>query len=131
MKRTNKTKTRELFLQTLARTPSPLSLEEMHQQLARALPGLAFSTIYRLAKNLELAGQITRVDWRERGSRYELASGVHHHHIVCTRCDRSADIEDTALSIDTAAIGRATGFRLGAHYFELEGLCADCQKQLS
>lgn len=130
MKRIRHTKNRELFLRALSIADQPLDLDQIHQTIQAELPKTAFSTVYRIAKQLELADTVTRVDWRERGSRYELTDQTgHHHHIVCTQCGRSADIDSSNITYDKLAIEAATGFRLNAHFINFEGTCQTCLDQ--
>jgi len=113
------------LLQTYAK---PLSLAELHGRVQERLPRTAFSTIYRVVARLEAEGKVERVDWRERGSRYEWAELPHHHHILCGICGRSVDIDDTDLGFSEERIRTATGFLVNHHSIELEGICPDCQR---
>ena len=108
-------------------TPAPLSLQELHHRVRRQLPTTAYSTIYRLADKLEHEGHISRVDWRERGSRFEWSDRPHHHHIVCSDCGQSVDLDDRDLGFSERRIESRTGFRVKHHSIELEGTCVDCQ----
>ena len=112
------------LLQTYAR---PLTMQAIHDDVVRKLPRTAYSTVYRVVGRLEAAGKITRVDWRERGSRYEWAELPHHHHIVCSLCGRSVDIDDADLGFDEERIRARTGFLINHHSIELEGICPTCQ----
>jgi Fur family transcriptional regulator, ferric uptake regulator len=112
------------LLQTYAR---PLSLQELHVRVRERLPRTAYSTVYRVISRLEAETKVNRVDWRERGSRYEWAELPHHHHIVCGICGRSVDIDDADLGFSEEKIRSATGFLVNHHSIELEGICPDCQ----
>jgi Fur family transcriptional regulator, ferric uptake regulator len=106
----------------------PLSVQELHEQVQERLPATAYSTVYRIVGRLEAAGRVRRVDWRERGSRYEWAELPHHHHIVCSLCGRSVDIDDADLGFSEDGVRAATGFEIVHHSIELEGMCPDCQR---
>jgi Fur family transcriptional regulator, ferric uptake regulator len=112
-------------LRTYAR---PLSLQELHEHVQERLPRVAHSTVYRVVGRLEEAGRVRRVDWRERGSRYEWAALPHHHHIVCSLCGRSVDIDDVDLGFSEERVRKATGFLVDYHSIELEGICPGCQR---
>ena len=112
------------LLQTYAR---PLTMQAIHDDVVRKLPQTAYSTVYRVLGRLEAAGKVTRVDWRERGSRYEWAELPHHHHIVCGICGRSIDIDDEDLGFDEDRIRERTGFLINHHSIELEGICPTCR----
>jgi Fe2+ or Zn2+ uptake regulation protein len=91
------------------------------------LPRTAYSTVYRVISRLEAEGKVNRIDWRERGSRYEWAELPHHHHIVCGICGLSVDVDDADLGFSEERIRAATGFLVNHHSIELEGICPDCQ----
>src|SRR3954464_15715255 len=113
------------LLRTYAR---PLSVQELHELVQARLPATAYSTVYRIVGRLEADGRVRRVDWRERGSRYEWAELPHPHHIVCSVGGRSVDIDDADLGFDEERVRAATGFLVVHHSIELEGICPDCRR---
>ncbi|HZR91990.1 MAG TPA: transcriptional repressor [Gaiellaceae bacterium] len=123
-----KTRTARLVVDLLQTYARPLSLQELHLHVRERLPLTAYSTVYRIVSRLEAEGKVTRVDWRERGSRYEWAELPHHHHVVCGMCGRSVDLEDADLGFSEARIRAATGFLVKHHSIELEGICPNCQR---
>jgi Fur family ferric uptake transcriptional regulator len=120
------TRVSRLVTELFERTTAPLSLRELHDLVREELPGTAYSTVFRLVDRLEAEGKVTRVDWRERGSRFEWSARPHHHHIVCTDCGKSVDVDDRALGFDARRIRARTGFAVSHHSIELEGTCPDC-----
>ena len=122
------TRVRRAVTEIMESARAPLSLRDLHERVRRELPATAYSTIFRLAERLEREGRIVRVDWRERGSRFEWADRGHHHHIVCDDCGRTVDLEDRDLGFSERRIQSRTGFRVKHHSIELEGTCADCQR---
>ena len=120
------TRVRQRVTEIFEANAAPLSLGELHERVCEDLPTTAYSTIFRLAGRLEQEGKINRVDWRERGSRFEWAERPHHHHIVCSDCGRTADLEDGDLGFSERKIESRTGFTITHHSIELEGTCADC-----
>ncbi len=122
-----KTPASQLVIDLLQTYATPLSLHELHDRVRERLPRTAYSTVYRVISRLEAEGRVNRVDWRERGSRYEWAELPHHHHILCGICGRSVDIEDADLGFSEERIRAATGFLVNYHSIELEGLCPECQ----
>jgi Fe2+ or Zn2+ uptake regulation protein len=123
-----KTRASQLVSDLLRTWAKPLSIQEIHDRVRDHLPATAYSTVYRIVARLEADGRVRRVDWRERGSRYEWAELPHHHHIVCSLCGRSVDLDDADLGFSEAKVRRATGFLIDHHSIELEGICPDCQR---
>jgi Fur family ferric uptake transcriptional regulator len=123
-----KTRASQLVADVLRTYAKPLTIQELHDRVRAHLPATAYSTVYRIVGRLEADGRVRRVDWRERGSRYEWAELPHHHHIVCSLCGRSVDIDDADLGFSEEKVRHATGFLIDHHTIELEGICADCQR---
>ena len=123
-----KTQAGQLVADVLRAYAKPLSIQELHDRVRDRLPTTAYSTVYRIVGRLEAEGRVRRVDWRERGSRYEWAELPHHHHIVCSLCGRSVDIDDADLGFSEARVRAATGFLVDHHSIELEGICPSCQR---
>lgn len=128
VKKSRNTRTKEAVSQILAAYASPIALNELYEFIKVSLPKTAFSTIFRIVKQLEEEGKIIPVDWRERGSRYEWADLPHHHHIVCQQCQKVVDIDDQTLNYNERKVAEKTGFTINHHSFELEGVCAECRQ---
>lgn len=124
---TRSTKTKELVAHIFRANPHPLSLPEILRYARISFPKTAFTTVFRIVGQLEAQGSVVRVDWRERGSRYEWADLPHHHHLTCQVCGQVVDIDGSRFHIEEAAIQRETGFVIEHHSIELEGICRECQ----
>ncbi|HLV34631.1 MAG TPA: Fur family transcriptional regulator [Spirillospora sp.] len=57
---------------------------------------------------------------------YVLMPGGHHHHIICTNCDRVIEFEDCHLEKLERELERQFRVRLTGHLLEFYGLCATC-----
>lgn len=86
------------------------------------------TTIYRELDFLEAQNLITESDFGDGKKRYELTSKGHHHHIVCTKCDKvecidvQADLEKEQLRLE-----KENNFKINSHSLEFFGLCGDCK----
>jgi Fur family ferric uptake transcriptional regulator len=89
--------------------------------------GVGRATVFRTLDALSEAGVVERIDLPSGEHAYVACQPAHHHHLVCSRCGRSLDIEDAGLRRVVAAIARRTGFRIDDHRLELFGLCPDCR----
>ncbi len=58
---------------------------------------------------------------------YMLMPGGHHHHLICTRCNRRIEFNDCHLEALTGNLEAAYGFQAEGHLLEVYGLCKDCR----
>ncbi|MBZ0293310.1 MAG: transcriptional repressor [Anaerolineae bacterium] len=58
---------------------------------------------------------------------YVLMPGGHHHHIICTNCNRVIEFEECKLDQLEAELERKLHVRLTGHLLEFYGLCESCQ----
>ena len=89
----------------------------------------ARATIFRTLEILNEIGAVERLDLPNGEHTYIRCSNGHHHHVVCTRCQRSVDLEDCGMADIAAQIGGRTGYQIDRHRIELFGLCPSCQRQ--
>ncbi len=88
--------------------------------------GLGRATIFRALDMFAELGVIERLDLPSGDHAYVACERVHHHHVVCSNCGRTADVDDAGLNAVTTEVARRTGFRIDTHRLELFGLCPDC-----
>jgi Fur family ferric uptake transcriptional regulator len=92
----------------------------------------ARATIFRTLEILTGIGVVERLDLPNGDHSYvRCDSRAHHHHLVCTRCQRSIDLRDLGMTPILAQVARRTGYKIDRHRVELFGLCPTCQKKAS
>ena len=84
------------------------------------------ATVFRTLDALSEVGVVERIDLPNGAHAYLACEPVHHHHVVCTRCGRSRDIDDARVRSVVRDVARRTGYRIDDHRLELFGLCPDC-----
>ena len=107
---------------------SHLSAEEVHQRLLRSEERVSLATVYRTLRLLSSMGLLQELELPEGGRRFELASDAHrdHHHLLCVRCGRTEEFENTnVLQAGEQAAGRH-GFRLLECVLNVRALCPSC-----
>jgi Fur family ferric uptake transcriptional regulator len=57
---------------------------------------------------------------------YVMLPDGHHHHIICTRCNRVIEFEDCGLQRLASELERKLRVRLMGHLLEFYGLCERC-----
>ena len=58
---------------------------------------------------------------------YVLLPDGHHHHIVCTTCNKVIHFDDCGLENLTRRLEREYGIRITGHLLEFYGHCTGCQ----
>ena len=82
-----------------------ISAQELHRKLEDRGEHIGLATVYRQLN--ALAG--------------------HHHHLVCTNCGKTVEIESPSESW-LKGISDKYGFTIERHTLEVFGLCEDCRK---
>ena len=88
--------------------------------------GVGRATVFRTLDALESIGAVERLDLPSGGHAYVGCEPAHHHHVVCSRCGRSSEIDDSGLRAVVRDVARQTGYRVDEHRLELFGLCPAC-----
>jgi Fe2+ or Zn2+ uptake regulation protein len=89
--------------------------------------GIGRATVFRAIDLLVAVGAVERVDLQNGDHAYVACVPTHHHHVICARCARSAEIGDLGLGAVAREVARRTGYRVDEHRLELFGLCPGCQ----
>ncbi len=88
--------------------------------------GVGRATVFRTLEALEGLGLVERIDLPSGEHAYVACERSHHHHVVCSRCGRTSEIDDAGLKAVVHQIARRTGYRVDEHRLELFGLCPAC-----
>ena len=85
------------------------------------------ATLFRALDLLTELGVVERLDLPNGEHAYVPCAPAHHHHVICSRCGRAAEVEDCGVAVAVAEIARRSGYRIDTHRLELFGLCRHCQ----
>lgn len=119
---------RKRIMELLESSELALSPLQIHQQLLDKNCDLGLVSVYRTLDLLTELNLVTVVYDPERNPGYILASGGHHHHIVCQECHRaiefsgSHDIDDLIHRVEAE-----TSYVVQGHLLQLFGICPQCQ----
>jgi len=92
-------------------------------------PGIGRATVFRALELFMDLGIVERIDLPTGGHAYVSCQPEHHHHVVCSRCGRTTDIDDRGVRAVSKKIARRTGYRIESHRLELFGTCPTCRKE--
>lgn len=97
-------------------------------ELVRRVPEVDRASVYRAINLFEQLGIVQRVNigWKYK---LELTDrfAAHHHHLSCTNCGRTIEMNEEELEQLIRSLARAHDFTPTAHQIEIQGLCADCR----
>ena len=131
------TQGREAILEFLAASQNHVSAEDIYKSIHLEYPNVGLTTIYRTLDILEKMALVYCFDFGDGRSRYELAEGPkgahHHHHLVCTSCNRVIDYTDfiheevKLLQETEKGLSEKYNFRITNHLIQFYGVCDTCQ----
>ncbi len=108
--------------QALASAAGPRSANELWEELRDSRIGIA--TIYRALKSGVASGEFVAIELPGGPIRYEPAGRRHHHHFLCSACQRAFDISGNHDGLENLL---PRGFSMAGHEILLFGTCAECQ----
>jgi Fur family ferric uptake transcriptional regulator len=115
-------------LEALHNAESHISAEEIYEQIRAKFPGVNISTVYRTLELLKKLELVTKSDLGDGILRYHHADKGHHHHLVCQKCGRVFEVDESVLDSLRGALVREYGFMPDLHHMVIIGHCLECQK---
>lgn len=85
---------------------------------------IGIATVYRAIRSLIADGFVEPVELPGYAPLYERAGKGHHHHFICTNCERAYELEGCESEIRTKL---PRGFRVSGHDVTFFGSCASCR----
>lgn len=103
-----------------------LSAEEVHGKITEKFPSMSLDTVYRTLGLFQGLGILTELNFGDRKSLFEINNSNHHHHLICTKCGLSQEIDFCPLEFIDGK--RIANFKIQKHIFEIFGICANCKE---
>ena len=101
--------------------------QELYEKLQKKHPEIGLVTVYRTLNLAAESGLVCRMGNSGRSQSYARRPEAHHHHLVCTSCDKVVDIPSCGLAELEKKLASDTGFSISEHHVEFAGLCRQCQ----
>jgi Fur family ferric uptake transcriptional regulator len=119
---------RTAVIEALARESCCLTAQEIHDRVRKRRTRVGIASVYRALEALAELGLVHRLELRSGAAHYEpaVASGDHHHHLVCDDCGRIEAFTDDRLERAIDTVSRAAAFRIDEHDIVLRGRCETC-----
>lgn len=123
------TRQRDMILKVLYETHIHITPEELFFTMQRDYPELniGIATIYRTLSLLEKSSVISSISFGADGKKYELASGDHHDHMICSECGDIIEFFDPTIERIQEEIAKKHNFLMKDHMMQILGVCAMCQ----
>ncbi len=131
------TEPRKMILDVLSGTNEHLSAEDIYMRVHKVYPNVGLTTVYRTLELLEQMAIISRFQFGDGRSRYELIQNSqkpgHHHHLVCTNCKRIIDYDDFVheeielLKKVEQTLSEKHDFQINGHVIQFYGTCGNCR----
>lgn len=127
---------RQAILDVLSGHPEHLSAEEIFFLVHKKYPGVGLATVYRTLDLLTEMDLLSKFDFGDGKSRYELVNRIekkHHHHLVCVGCGRIIDFSDFIekekkfIQELEAELSQKHKFKINSHQICFYGICEKCQ----
>ena len=117
------TKQRSAVVAALTEATDFVSAQQLHILLGDEAPSLA--TVYRTLQALVDEGLADTV---ARGGEqvYRACGTAHHHHLVCTECATTVEVDGGEIEEWAARTAREHGFVTDSHIADIYGRCATC-----
>jgi Fur family ferric uptake transcriptional regulator len=121
------TKQRKAVSEILASITKFSSAQEVHALLISRGEKVGLATVYRTLQALAETGTIDVLRNDGGEALYRACSTDHHHHLVCTVCNKTTEISAPEVEIWTEKIAREKGYVISGHTIEVFGVCKNCR----
>ena len=120
---------RMLVIEALHNADGHISAEEIYEQLHSRYPYSNISTVYRTLELLKELNLVTETNFGEGCVRYHVAEKGHHHHLICHRCGKIADLEEAAVYSLKDTLLHDYGFEADLRHLAIPGECSECRRK--
>lgn len=119
---------RRTILESLALRQDHPTADQVFEDVARRLPGLSRTTVYRVLETLVEMGVIHKANHLGSAARYD-PNTDRHHHLTCLSCHKVMDVEDETVHRMELPKSQARGFEITDYSVHFKGYCLDCSKK--
>jgi Fur family ferric uptake transcriptional regulator len=117
---------RMMILEAIEGASGHISAEDIYQDIRKRYPGLNISTVYRTLELLKEMGMVTETDMGDGRVRFHSAGHEHHHHLVCSRCGKVIDLDESMMAPLTDMLAEKYNFRADLKHLAIFGHCKNC-----
>lgn len=103
------------------------SADMVYKEVRREHPTVSLATVYKTLETFKKVGLVCAVGPLHENARYE-ANLAHHHHMICIKCKRIMDLDETFLTTISLP-DHLNEHQVLGHTVWVRGLCRDCEKK--
>lgn len=119
------TKGQRAVLDALQGEAAFLAAQDIHARLRATGSPIGLTSVYRAVQTLSDAGSIDEARLPSGELGYRLCdTHKHHHHLMCTVCGATVEIEGAAVERWVASVAAQHGYTPSDHTIEVLGTCA-------
>ena len=119
---------RIMVLDAIEDSEGHISAEEIFVQVHARYPYANISTVYRTLELLKRLGLVTETDLGEGRVRYHAIDKGHHHHLICRRCGRVIDLDESLLYPVRNEFLQQYQFKADLKHLAIFGHCVSCEE---
>ncbi|MDY3126610.1 MAG: Fur family transcriptional regulator [Corynebacterium sp.] len=104
------------------------SAKDIHLTLQNRGAQVGLTTVYRTLQSLVDIDAVDVLHMPSGETLYRHCdTDEHHHHLVCTSCSRTEEIDGGPVEEWARKVSQEHGFQLTGHDAEIFGICSQCQ----
>jgi len=120
---------RMMVLEAIEASADHISAEEIYTRVVARYPHVNISTVYRTLELLKKLELVTETDMGGGRYRYHPADKGHHHHLICSRCGRTIDLEESVLQPLRDTLRQQYHFEADLRHLGIFGVCRQCSRK--
>ena len=118
---------RMMVLEALHQAEGHITAPEIYGRVRAKYPWVNKSTIYRTLELLKELDLVTETELGGDKLYYHQADKGHHHHLICQKCGRTIDLDESLLTPLEDTLRRKYHFQAEMKHLAIHGHCLRCQ----
>ena len=118
---------RMMVLEALHQAEGHITAPEIYGRVRAKYPWVNKSTIYRTLELLKELDLVTETELGGDKLYYHHADKGHHHHLVCQKCGRTIDLDESLLTPLEDTLRIKYHFQADLRHLAIHGHCLRCQ----
>jgi Fur family ferric uptake transcriptional regulator len=122
------TQQREIILDEFLSADRHITVDELFNVIKEKNPEIGYATVHRNLSLLCQSGLADEIKIGNQKTRYEPNfEREHHDHLVCMKCGRFIEVNDTKIEKLQDKLAEANDFMPVRHKLEIYGYCKECR----